>query len=180
MQARKILPNHRCYSRPRRSNLSVVAPPLLKWLEEARGTRSIRRGDGRIIAGLNEGENASASRGCVPVAARSWRRRHTARRCPPRGAARDSDPADQHGEPGLPYQFTLDELYPALEGHTCGPVFISERVMLQVELERGGKVNRKSESAERSRGQQRRSCPYDRTRAAQLTGILSAAIAPTV
>jgi NAD+ kinase len=44
------------------------------------------------------------------------------------------------GSLGFLTSFTLDELYPALEETLEGRFSVSERVMLQVELERGGKV----------------------------------------
>jgi len=44
------------------------------------------------------------------------------------------------GSLGFLTSFTLDELYPALEDTLAGRFSMSERVMLQVELERGGKV----------------------------------------
>jgi NAD+ kinase len=44
------------------------------------------------------------------------------------------------GSLGFLTSFTLDELYPALEDTLGGRFSVSERVMLHVELERGGKV----------------------------------------
>jgi NAD+ kinase len=44
------------------------------------------------------------------------------------------------GSLGFLTSFTLDELYPAIEEALAGRSSVSERVMLQVELERAGKV----------------------------------------
>jgi len=127
-------------SRPRRSNLSVVAPPLLKWLTE------------RGVQALYDEETA----GSLPGATKGKTRQEVADAAQLLlvlggdgtllAAARL---ASARGIPILPINlgslgfltsFTLDELYPALEDTLNGRISVSERVMLHVELERGGKV----------------------------------------
>jgi NAD+ kinase len=125
-------------SRPRRSNLSAVAPPLLRWLE-ARGLRVIY-----------DEETASAVPGCP----KGLPRQHIADEAQillvlggdgtllaaARVAASRNIPVlpINMGSLGFLTSFTLAELYPALEETLAGRSSVSERVMLQVELERGG------------------------------------------
>src|SRR6267143_1490858 len=127
-------------SRPRRSNLVVVVPPLLKWLA-ARGIQT-----------LIDEETAN----CLPDASKGLPRQRVAdasqlllvlggdgtmlaaaRLAAPRGIP--ILPINM-GSLGFLTSFTLDELYPALEDSLGGRFSVSERVMLYVELERGGKV----------------------------------------
>jgi NAD+ kinase len=127
-------------SRPRRSNLSVVAPPLLKWLEE-RGVQALYDEEtAGSLTGSTKGKTrqqvADASQlllvlggdGTLLAAARLA----ATRRIP-------ILPINL-GSLGFLTSFTLDELYPALEDTLGGRFSVSERVMLYVELERGGKV----------------------------------------
>jgi NAD+ kinase len=127
-------------SRPRRSNLSVVAPPLLKWLEE------------HGLHALYDEETA----GSLPGAAKGKTRQQVAEGsqlllvlggdgtllAAARLAASCRIPIlpINMGSLGFLTNFTLDELYPALEDTLAGRFSISERVMLSVELERTGKV----------------------------------------
>lgn len=127
-------------SRPRRSNLSAVAPPLLAWLE-ARGLRI-----------LYDEETASA----LPKSANALTRQRIADQseillvlggdgtllAAARVAASRNIPIlpINMGSLGFLTSFTLAELYPALEETLAGRSSFSERVMLQVELMRGGKV----------------------------------------
>jgi NAD+ kinase len=127
-------------SRPRRSNLSVVAPPLLKWLEE-RGVQALYDEEtAGSLPGSTKGktrqEVADASQlllvlggdGTLLAAARL-------------AAARGIPILPMNmGSLGFLTSFTLDELYPALEDTLSGRISVSERVMLHVELKRGGKV----------------------------------------
>jgi NAD+ kinase len=127
-------------SRPRRSNLSVVAPPLLKWLEE------------HGVQVLYDEETA----GSLPDSAKGKTRQQVAdasqlllvlggdgtllaaaRLAAPRGIP--ILPINM-GSLGFLTSFTIGELYPALEDTLSGRFSASERVMLHVELERGGKV----------------------------------------
>lgn len=126
--------------RPRRANLATVLPPLLKWLE-ARGLRVIYDeetatvlqtpskghtreqladqadillvlgGDGTLLAAAR----VAASR-CIPVL-----------------------PINM-GSLGFLTSFTVDELYPALEETLAGRSSQSQRVMIQVEFIRDGKI----------------------------------------
>jgi NAD+ kinase len=127
-------------SRPRRSNLSVVAPPLLKWLEQ-RGVQALYDEEtaGSLLGsmkGKTRQQVADASQlllvlggdGTLLAAARLA----ATRRIP-------ILPINM-GSLGFLTSFTLDELYPALEDTLGGRFSVSERVMLYVELERGGKV----------------------------------------
>ncbi len=127
-------------SRPRRSNLSAVAPALLQWLQ-ARGIRVlydeetagslaspsnpmprekiaeqaqillVLGGDGTLLAAAR----VAAARG-IPVLPINL------------------------GSLGFLTSFTLAELYPALEETFAGRSSMSDRVMLHVELERAGAV----------------------------------------
>src|ERR1700722_8555298 len=127
-------------SRPRRSNIAEVVPPLLKWLEQ-RGMPSVYDNE---TATVLKNETAGKTRhqvehesdlllvlggdGTILAAARE---------------------AAYHGIPILPINmgslgfltsFTVEELYPALEETLAGRSSMSERVMLQVELVRAGTV----------------------------------------
>ena len=127
-------------SRPRREQLSVVVPPLLKWLE-ARGIRTAL--DEETAAALPTGSKgqaraavADASQlllvlggdGTMLAAARLAAPRHI-----------PILPINM-GSLGFLTSFTLDELYPALEETLGGKSSISQRVMLQAELVRAGSV----------------------------------------
>ena len=127
-------------SRPRRSNLSAVAPPLLKWLEERKVQALYDEETAGSLPGSMKGKTrqqvADASQlllvlggdGTLLAAARLA----ATRRIP-------ILPINM-GSLGFLTSFTLDEMYPALEDTLAGRFSVSERVMLYVELERGGKV----------------------------------------
>src|SRR6267378_4914924 len=127
-------------SRPRRSNLVVVVPPLLKWLA-ARG-----------IQALVDEETAN----CLPDGSKGLPRQRVAdasqlllvlggdgtmlaasRLAAPRGIP--ILPINM-GSLGFLTSFTLEELHPALDDALGGRISVSERVMLNVELERGGRA----------------------------------------
>jgi NAD+ kinase len=127
-------------SRPRRSNLEVVVPPLLHWF----AARSIRT--------LYDTETASAlhdsSRGLTreEVAEQSQLLLVLGGDGTLLAAARV---AARHGIPILPINmgslgfltsFTIEEMYPALEQILAGRFSCSERVMLDVELHRDAEV----------------------------------------
>ncbi len=127
-------------SRPRRSNLAEVVPPLLSWLEE-HGVRTVLDpetagslkddglgktrqqvaeqadlllvlgGDGTLLAAARE----AALRG-VPIL-----------------------PVNM-GSLGFLTSFTVDELYPALEATLAGESTINERVLLLVERVNRGEI----------------------------------------
>jgi len=127
-------------SRPRRSNLSVVAPPLLKWLEE-RGVQALYDEEtAGSLTGSTKGKTrqqvADASQ-LLLVLGGDGTLLAAARLAAPRGIP--ILPINM-GSLGFLTSFTLDELYPALEDTLGGRFSVSERVMLYVELERGGKV----------------------------------------
>jgi NAD+ kinase len=127
-------------SRPRRSNLGVVVPPLLKWLEA------------REIQAIYDEETASS----LPDASKGRTRQFVAdssqlllvlggdgtmlaaaRLAAPRGIP--ILPINM-GSLGFLTSFTVEELYPALEETLSGRYSIGERVMINVELERTGKI----------------------------------------
>ena len=127
-------------SRPRRSNLSVVAPPLLKWLEK-RGVHALYDEEtaGSLPAptkGKTRPQVADASQ-LLLVLGGDGTLLAAAHLAAPRGIP--ILPINM-GSLGFLTSFTLDELYPALEDTLGGRFSVSERVMLHVELERGGKV----------------------------------------
>lgn len=127
-------------SRPRRSNLSVIVPSLLKWLD-ARGLRVVYDEETACALpapanGLSRekvGDQADmllvlGGDGTLLAAARV-------------AASRDIPilPVNM-GSLGFLTSFTVDELYPALEATLAGQASMDARVMLQVELLRSGKV----------------------------------------
>src|SRR6266404_4446458 len=127
-------------SRPRRSNLVVVVPPLLKWLA-ARGIQTFI--DEETANSLPEGSKgqprqrvADASQ-LLLVLGGDGTMLAAAHLAAPRGIP--ILPINM-GSLGFLTSFTLEELHPALEDTLEGRFSMSERVMLQVELERGGKV----------------------------------------
>jgi NAD+ kinase len=127
-------------SRPRRSNLDVVVPPLLKWLE-ARGVHTLYDEEtagslpGRPV-GKTRQEVADFSQ-LLLVLGGDGTLLAAARLAAPRTIP--ILPINM-GSLGFLTSFTLEELYPALEDALGGRFSISERIMLHVELERAGKV----------------------------------------
>jgi NAD+ kinase len=127
-------------SRPRRSTLSALVPPLIRWLE-SRGLRVIY-----------DEETASA----LPIPGEVQTREHLAHHSDILlvlggdgtllAAARVAAPRGipilpvNMGSLGFLTSFTVEELYPALEETLAGRSSMSERVMLQVELLRGSTV----------------------------------------
>lgn len=127
-------------SRPRRAQLSVVIPPLLKWLNE-RGVAVAY--DEETAAALTDTSNGKPR----PVVADSSQlllvlggdgtMLAAARLAAPRGIP--ILPVNM-GSLGFLTSFTLDELYPALEETLASRFSVSQRVMLQAELKRAGSV----------------------------------------
>src|SRR3989441_8991795 len=114
-------------SRPRRSNLSVVAPPLLKWLE-ARGVQALYDEEtaGSLTVstkGKTRQQVADASQ-LLLVLGGDGTLLAAARLAAPRGIP--LLPINM-GSLGFLTSFTLDELYPALEDTLGGRVCVSER-----------------------------------------------------
>jgi NAD+ kinase len=125
-------------SRPRRSNLSVVVPPLLQWLK-ARGIKTIldeetATSTGDMSGGLTRDKVADAAR-ILLVLGGDGTLLAAARLAAPRGIP--ILPINM-GSLGFLTSFMLDDLYPALEDLLAGRFSISERVMLRVELRRAG------------------------------------------
>src|SRR5260370_13602430 len=127
-------------SRPRRSNLVVVVPPLLQWLD-ARGIQTLM--DEETANCLPDGSKgqtrqrvADASQ-LLLVLGRDGTKLPAARLAAPRGTP--ILPINM-GSLGFLTSFTLQELHPALDDTLEGRFSLSERVMISVELERAGKV----------------------------------------
>ena len=127
-------------SRPRRSNLSVVVPPLLKWLEEHGVQALYDEETAGSLPGSTKGKTrqqvADASQ-LLLVLGGDGTLLAAAHLAAPRGIP--ILPINM-GSLGFLTSFTLDELYPALEDTLGGRISVSERVMLNVELERGGRA----------------------------------------
>src|SRR6266853_3624476 len=127
-------------SRPRRSNLAVVVPPLLKWLE-ARGIQTLI--DEETASSLPDGEKgqtrqhvADASQ-LLLVLGGDGTMLAAARLAAPRGIP--ILPINM-GSLGFLTSFTLEELHPALDDALEGRFSLNERVMISVELVRASKV----------------------------------------
>jgi len=127
-------------SRPRRSNLAEVVPPLLRWLEE-RGvtpvldpeTAESLKGDGLGKTRHQVAEEADlllvlGGDGTLLAAARE--------------AALRGVPIlpVNMGSLGFLTSFTVEELYPALEATLAGQSTINERVLLLVERVNRGEI----------------------------------------
>ncbi len=127
-------------SRPRRSDLAVVVPPLLKWLE-ARGIQTFidEETAGSLLDGL-KGQSrkrvADASQ-LLLVLGGDGTMLAAARLAAPRGIP--ILPINM-GSLGFLTSFTLEELHPALDDALEGRFSLSERVMISVELVRSDKV----------------------------------------
>jgi len=127
-------------SRPRRSNLSEVVPPLLSWLKD----RGIHVAYDQETAGSlvepSEGrsrEQVAAASDLLLVLGGDGTLLAAARVAAPRGIP--ILPINM-GSLGFLTSFMLEELYPALEDILAGRLTISERVMLHAELQRGDKI----------------------------------------
>src|SRR5580704_13998552 len=127
-------------SRPRRSNIAEVVPPLLKWLEE-HGVPAVYDNETATVL-----KNETAGKTRHQVAQESDLLLVLGGDGTILAAARE---AAYHGIPILPINmgslgfltsFTVEELYPALEVTLAGRYSVSERVMLKVNLERDGKI----------------------------------------
>src|SRR6202011_5999757 len=127
-------------SRPRRSNLEVVVPPLLQWLA-AHGIRTLYDTE---TAGALHDSSQGLSR--VEVAEQSQLLLVLGGDGTLLAAARVAAPLGipilpiNMGSLGFLTSFKLEEMYPAMEETLAGKLPSSERVMLDVELVREGKV----------------------------------------
>ena len=139
MQPTPIFKTIGIISRPRRSNLSTVVPPLLKWLE-ARGLPVIYDEEtASALSNPSKGHLAISSQTkptCFSCSA------ETALSSLPLASLRTRIPIlpINMGSLGFLTSFTLEELYPALEETLAGHSSLSERVMIHVELVRAGAV----------------------------------------
>src|SRR5882724_1330185 len=127
-------------SRPRRSNLEAVAPPLLEWFA-ARGIRTLYDTETAGVLhdpshGLSRTEVAEQSQ-LLLVLGGDGTLLAAARVAAPLGIP--ILPINM-GSLGFLTSFKLEEMYPALEETLAGRLPSSERVMLDVELEREGAV----------------------------------------
>jgi len=127
-------------SRPRRANLSVVVPALLKWLA-SRGLKVVY--DEETACALPNPSNAfhreeiAAQSDLLLVLGGDGTLLAAARLAAPRGIP--ILPVNM-GSLGFLTSFTVDELYPALEETLAGRSPVSTRVMLRVELIRSENV----------------------------------------
>jgi NAD+ kinase len=127
-------------SRPRRSNLSEVVPPLLSWLEDRGIHVAYDQETASSLAEPSEGrsrEQVAAASDLLLVLGGDGTLLAAARVAAPRGIP--ILPINM-GSLGFLTSFMLEELYPALEDILAGRLTISERVMLHAELERGNKI----------------------------------------
>jgi NAD+ kinase len=127
-------------SRPQRSNLALVVPPLLKWLKardiqtliDETTANSLRDGSkGETLQRVADGSQL------LLVLGGDGTMLAAARMAAPRGIP--ILPINM-GSLGFLTSFTLEELHPALDDTLDGRFSLSERVMISVELERAGKV----------------------------------------
>jgi NAD+ kinase len=127
-------------SRPRRSNIAEVVPPLLRWLQE-RGLQSVYDVETATVlksgtAGMTRHQVAQESDlllvlggdGTILAASRE--------------AAHHDIPIlpINMGSLGFLTSFTVDELYPALESALAGQAKMEERVLLDVERAHNGEL----------------------------------------
>ena len=127
-------------SRPRRSNLEVVAPPLLHWFA-ARGIRTVY--DTETAGALHDSSHGLSR---AEVAEQSQLLLVLGGDGTLLAAARVAAPLGipilpiNMGSLGFLTSFTIEEMYPALEQVLAGRFSCSERVMLDVELHRDAEV----------------------------------------
>jgi NAD+ kinase len=127
-------------SRPRRSNLEAVAPPLLEWFA-SRGIRTLYDTETASVLpdsshGLSRTEVAEQSQ-LLLVLGGDGTLLAAARVAAPLGIP--ILPINM-GSLGFLTSFKIDEMYPALEQVLAGRFSCSERVMLDVELHRDAEI----------------------------------------
>lgn len=127
-------------SRPRRSNLAVVMPPLLRWFE-SHGVRMLYDMETASALddpskGMNREQVAEESQ-LLLVLGGDGTLLAAARVAAPLGIP--ILPINM-GSLGFLTSFKLEEMYPALEEILAGRFSLSERVMLDVQLHRAGSV----------------------------------------
>src|SRR4030088_766867 len=127
-------------SRPRRSNLAEVVPPLLTWLAD-RGIHVVYDQEtATSLAEPSEGrsrEQVAAASDLLLVLGGDGTLLAAAREAASRGIP--ILPINL-GSLGFLTSFTLQEMYPALEETLAGRLTASERVMLHAVLIRDGKT----------------------------------------
>lgn len=127
-------------SRPRRAQLSVVVPPLLKWLNERGVAVAYDEETAAALTDTSKGKPrpvVADSSQLLLVLGGDGTMLAAARLAAPRGIP--ILPVNM-GSLGFLTSFTLDELYPALEEILASRFSVSQRVMLQAELKRAGSV----------------------------------------
>jgi NAD+ kinase len=140
MQPAHTFRNIGIISRPRRSNLSEVVPPLLSWLQSHGIHVAYDQETASSLAAPSEGrsrEQVAAASDLLLVLGGDGTLLAAARVAAPRGIP--ILPINM-GSLGFLTSFMLEELYPALEDILAGRLTISERVMLHAELQRGDKI----------------------------------------
>jgi NAD+ kinase len=127
-------------SRPRRAQLSAVVPPLLKWLNDRGVKAAYDEETAAVLSDATKGKPrpvVADSSQLLLVLGGDGTMLAAARLAAPRGIP--ILPINM-GSLGFLTSFTIDELYPALEETLAGRSSVSQRVMLQAELERAGSV----------------------------------------
>src|SRR6202047_5227106 len=127
-------------SRPRRSNLEAVVPPLLQWFA-ARGLRTLYDNETAgalhdLPHGLTREEVAEQSQ-LLLVLGGDGTLLAAARVAAPLGI---SLLPINRGSLGFLPSFTIEEMYPSLEQVLAGRFSCSERVILDVELHRDAEI----------------------------------------
>jgi len=119
-------------SRPRRSNLEAVAPPLLEWSALAAFALFYDTETAGVLPdpshGLSRTEVAEQSQ-LLLVLGGDGTLLAAARVAAPLGIP---IPAYQYGQPRFPTSFKIEEMYPACRTVLAGVFSCSERVMLDV------------------------------------------------
>ncbi len=129
-------------SRPRRSDLLAVLPPLLKWLEE----RGISAAYDEEAAGSLGAKGPAHGFPRAELAAKSEMLLVLGGDGTTLAAARVATPLGvpilpiNMGSLGFLTSFTLEEMYPALERVLEGQAVMSERILLEVALHRQGQA----------------------------------------
>jgi NAD+ kinase len=140
MQPAHTFRNIGIISRPRRSNLTEVVPPLLSWLEDRGIHVAYDQETASSLPEPSEGrsrEQVAAASDLLLVLGGDGTLLAAARVAAPRSIP--ILPINM-GSLGFLTSFMLEELFPALEDILAGRLTISERVMLHAELQRGEKI----------------------------------------
>jgi len=140
MQPAHTFRNIGIISRPRRSNLTEVVPPLLSWLEDRGIHVAYDQETASSLPEPSEGrsrEQVATASDLLLVLGGDGTLLAAARVAAPRSIP--ILPINM-GSLGFLTSFMLEELFPALEDILAGRLTISERVMLHAELQRGEKI----------------------------------------